>query len=467
MPDVIPMFMESEHDDLTRVDIEQSLLGEMIFWPAVLERLPGTLSDAHFTHPWHQEIFRAIKAIAATGTVDLIALTQALRGGPVTNVYLADLTKAALAPASAPAHASAVIDLWRRREMVRISNDMAAKARAGSEYSDPTSAALIAMSELDALSLAAAQQQTMFGLAEAADEALARARDAAAGKVTGVTTGYRSLDAAMGNLEPGCLYILAGRPGMGKTALALGMALNMSKAGARVFYDSLEMQSAQLGRRAMALVSGVPHFVIKRGIYSEREFQAISRARASFSGLHLEIDQQAGINMAMVALKARTAKRKMGGLDAIFVDHMHIVAPESSDERNGATWAVKKVSNALKKLAVDMDVPVVALAQLNRGLEGKEDKRPGMSDLRQSGDIEQDADGIMFVYRGEYYLKSEPERTPLQSASAHQKALDDWHEAKSRLAGKAEIIIAKLREGEPGSVHMTFDGARTAFGDAE
>ncbi len=179
------------------------------------------------------------------------------------------------------------------------------------------------------------------------------------------------------------------------------------------------------------------------------------------------IDQQSGISTAMIALKARTAKRKFGGLDAIFVDHMHIVATDSQAERNGAARAVEKVSNDLKKLAGDMGVPVIALAQLSRGTEGREDKRPEMSDLRQSGAIEQDAEAIMLLYRGEYYLKSEPQRSGTQSITAHEKAVSEWRDAKDRLAGIAEIIIPKNRDGSPGSVQMRFDGARTAFEDAQ
>ncbi|MDE2240419.1 MAG: AAA family ATPase [Rhodospirillales bacterium] len=469
MADVIHMFEPyAEVPELVNAEAEQALLGTILMDPRRIARLPPDFSADHLYDPWHQEIMRALIALSASGEPNVHSVMEYLRGTEVDAKYLASLLAAAMIAAQVPDYAKIITNLWRRREMVRIAETLAQQARAPGRDTDPQATSALAMSELDALGIALTNQKTMFGLAEAADEALERARAAAEGKISGTTTGYRSLNEAMGYLEPGCLYVLAGRPGMGKTALALGMALGIAQTGAKVFYDSLEMQAAQLGRRALSLVSGVPQFVIKGGRYSDRDFQAISRARATFDRLSLSIDQQAGVNTAMVGLKARAAKRRMEGLDAIFVDHMHIVTTDTQAERNGAARAVEKISNDLKRLAVDMDVPVVALAQLNRSVEGREDKRPSMADLRQSGAIEQDADGIMFVYRGEYYLpKSEPEKGIGQTDTAHQKAVNDWHNAKSALAGKVEIIISKLREGEPCTVPMRFDAARTAFGDIE
>jgi replicative DNA helicase len=216
----------------------------------------------------------------------------------------------------------------------------------------------------------------------------------------------------------------------------------------------------------LAFLSGVPLHVVRSGKWSIQDAEAIVRAKSRLQNVPLVIDQQAGISTAIIALKARAAKRRLGGLDCLFLDHMHIVATDAQAERNGAARAVEKVSGDLKRLAVDMQIPVVALAQLNRGVEGREDKRPAMSDLRQSGAIEQDAEAVMLLYRGEYYLaKSEPERGPQQTSALHEKAVTEWRDAKERLAGKAELIIPKLRDGEPCSVQLRFDGARTAFED--
>ncbi len=467
--EIIPMFSPStDAPELADIEAEQFLLGTILMDPRRLEKIPSDFSPDHMSDAAHQEIMRTLLALSANGVPGIHSVVQHLRGSAIDAAYLASLLSVAMLEAQIPDYSKIISDLWRRREMVRIAEYLTNQAKAPGRDSNPRAMAAMAMSELDALSTASSHQQTMFGIAEAADEALERAKAAAAGSVVGITTGYRSLDAAIGHLEPGCLYILAGRPGMGKSALALGMAIGMARHGGKVFYDSLEMQAAQLGRRALALDSRVPQRVLKGGVFSDYDFRSITNARMSYDKMHLMIDQQAGINTAMVALKARAAKRKMNGLDAIFVDHMHIVTSESHEERNGATWAMKKISNGLKKLAVEMDVPVIALAQLNRGVEGREDKRPGMADLRQSGEIEQDADGILFVYRGEYYLPdSAPEPKPGSAPGAHTKAVDDYYAAKERLAGRAEIIISKLREGEPCTVPMRFDAARTAWMDAE
>lgn len=468
MSETIPFFVpDSTAPELSDIKAEQALLGTILHNTDRITKLPAGFMPEHLASPAHQEIMRAMLALSASGTPSISTIIQYLRGSGIGADYLAALLRSMIAPNLLSSHVATVVDLWRRREMLRIADEMAASARSGNRDSDATVASAIAMSELDALSISAVQQQTMYGIDEAVQAAVDAGQRAASGVVTGIATGFRGLDEVLGALEPGALYVMAGRPGMGKTALAVQVALNMAMSGRRVLYDSLEMQAAQIGRRALAFMSGIPLHTLKHGRWGKNDANSIVEAQRRLSGVPLAIDQQSGISTAMIALKARTAKRKFGGLDAIFVDHMHIVATDSQAERNGAARAVEKVSNDLKKLAGDMGVPVIALAQLSRGTEGREDKRPEMSDLRQSGAIEQDAEAIMLLYRGEYYLKSEPQRSGTQSITAHEKAVSEWRDAKDRLAGIAEIIIPKNRDGSPGSVQMRFDGARTAFEDAQ
>jgi replicative DNA helicase len=443
---------------------EQSLLGTLLCSPNSIHKLPQVFNAEHFSYPDHQDLYKVMLSLSASGDLNMAAVSNALRGTNMDMKYVAGLMSAMVHPNTIESHARTITDLWRRREMVRISEAISVSAFQSGGDDMSRSAALFAMSELDAIAASASQTQTMFSITEAADAAIERAKLAAEGVVVGVTTGLRSLDEAMGPFEPGALYVIAGRPGMGKTALGLQSAIGLAGSGAKVFYDSLEMQAAQLGRRAIALEARVPQFRVKGGKWSDNEFQAIAAARSRFEKMSMIIDQQTGVNTAVIALKARAAKRKMGGLDAIFVDHMHIVQPDASAERNGAARGTEKVSNDLKRLAVDMQVPVIALAQLSRGVEGREDKRPAMSDLRQSGAIEQDAEAVLLLYRAEYYLpKNEPTQGPNQTLGAWSKAVEEWRDAKERLAGKAEVIIAKLRDGEPSTVNMRFDGARTAF----
>jgi len=453
---------------LADLGIERALLGSLIARPDKISALPSNFAPEHYAFEHHPEIHRAIIALAQTGKPDSYSVMNALRGIGIESGYIGGLVGAMVAPGAVETQAETITDLWRRREMVRVAKELSDRANhAGHEL--PASIVLTeAMGALDALASTAINQKTMFGIDEAAQFAIEAAERAASGDHLGLSTGFRSIDAALGALEPGAFYVLAGRPGMGKTALAVQVALNMSLSGHKVLYDSLEMQASQIGRRVLAFLSRVPLHVIRSGKWSARDAEALVRAKSRLQDVPLVIDQQAGISTAMIALKARSAKRRLGGLDCLILDHMHIVATDAQAERNGATRAVEKVSGDLKRLAVEMQIPIIALAQLNRGVEGRDDKRPGMADLRQSGAIEQDAEAVMLLYRAEYYLpKSEPEQLAAQTAGAHQKAVSEWHDAKERLAGKAELIIPKMRDGEPCSVALRFDGARTAFEDLE
>lgn len=457
-------------DDLSLADcgIEQSLLGEILMWPDQISAIPATFAPEHYAFEHHDDIHRAILAVAQTGRPDSFSVMNAIRGIGVEAGYIAGLMSAALHRNSIPTHADTITDLWRRREMVRVAKDVTERAYSAGLDMPASSIITQAMGELDALATTAVNHQTMFGIDEAARTAIEAAERMAAGGASGPRTGFTGVDAALGPLEDGAMYVLAGRPGMGKTALAVEFALNMALAGYKILYDSLEMQASQIGRRVLSRLSGVPLHILKSGRWNTRDAEAIVAAQRRLKGVPLVIDQQSGISTAMVALKARSAKRRMGGIDCILVDHMHILETDAQAERNGATRAVEKVSKDLKKLAGDMHVPVIALAQLNRGVEGRDDKRPGMADLRQAGAIEQDAEAVMLLYRGEYYLpKSEPEHGIGQSLEKHQRAVDDYHAAKQRLAGKAELIMPKIRDGEPTTVQLRFDGVRTAFEDPQ
>jgi replicative DNA helicase len=187
------------------------------------------------------------------------------------------------------------------------------------------------------------------------------------------------------------------------------------------------------------------------------------QARRAMQDLPLTIEDLSSQNTQMIAARARAAHRKHG-LGLLVIDHLHIVATPASTERMGATWAVGQVSHALKQLAKQMNIPVLALAQLNRGVEGREEKRPTMADLRQSGEIEQDAEAIMLLYRPEYYLpKSEPDRHSTEKIEAWRERVNAWYDAQEKVAGIAEVIIPKVRDGEPGTVKLRFDGAKTSF----
>lgn len=262
--------------------------------------------------------------------------------------------------------------------------------------------------------------------------------------------------------HPSRLYVTDDYIVTHNTALAAQIAYNVAHEGVGVGFVSLEMQAAQIGRRVLAWKSGMSQRVISQGAWTEYQAGRIVEARKDMAMLPLTIDDQSGANMAQIALKARAAQRKHG-LGLLIVDHLHIVSQDAAATRMGATWAVSQISNGLKRLAKDMGIPVLALAQLKR-LESREDKRPTMEDLRQSGEIEQDAEAIMLLYREEYYLsKNPPAYQPRRTSEQNANQRSQWEEQRKQAAGKAEIIFAKVRDAEPGTEIMGFDGPTVSF----
>jgi replicative DNA helicase len=284
-----------------------------------------------------------------------------------------------------------------------------------------------------------------------------------------------SVDEALGGLENGTFNILAARPGMGKTALAVQWAIHIArqclddaaagrgKAGVAMF--SLEMSATALGRRALAEVSRISVVDLKRGRIAGR-IPALTEARHKLAGLPIQIEDAGGQNLVAIRQKCRAMQRKWGRVALIAVDHIQIVKPDDADRKNGNTQAVGRVSNMLRDLSKEFDCPVLCLSQLSRGLLQREDKRPNLGDLRQAGDIEQDADAVMFVHREEALLpKSPPPKGAAETDVKWQKRVDAFEDAKERSRGKAELICEKVRDGEPRTVHLLFDGPTTSFSE--
>lgn len=248
------------------------------------------------------------------------------------------------------------------------------------------------------------------------------------------------------------------------SALAAGIAINAARAGVGVLELSLEMSATQLGRRALCAASGVSLFNMKTGYISNEHGVRLVAARKELAGLPLTIDDAGGQTPAMIAAKARAAKRKHG-LGLLMIDHLNLMRAEESDARHGGTWATGRASNTVLQIAKDCACPVLLLAQLNRGPESRDDKRPTLSDLRQAGDIEQDAYAVGFVYRPEYYLGGEPEQKDGEAPGKYRDRIAEWETRKRELAGVAELIWAKVRDGEPGTDRLTFHGPTTSFGE--
>jgi replicative DNA helicase len=280
----------------------------------------------------------------------------------------------------------------------------------------------------------------------------------------GITTGYTEIDRMLGGLEKANVYVLAARPSMGKTALATGIARNTARAGNRTAIFELEMSAEQLGRRLIAPMCGLSPFDLKVGaIEDANQWQRLLEAQRDLDKLPLWIDDQPGLTPAKIRARARRMKRRKG-LDLIIIDHLGIVAPPAEAARQGATYAVGQISNAFKRLAKELDVPVLLLCQLSRATEGRDDKRPTLADLRQSGEIEQDADVVMFIYRDSYYLeRARPQKRPGEDEPDYNKRVVDWMGLCDKARGLAEIIVAKQRDGAIGTVKLAFDEAMAKF----
>lgn len=435
---------------------EQALLGALLHQNKARDRCLGLLPE-HFADPEFGRVYaRIVERIDAGLTVSAVSLK-----GEFGDPLLAQLLASMVSIMSITEYASVIRECAARREMIQIGEGLVTQAFNG----DATAEALSnAISRIDAIANGGNDTAGVM-LNVALDNAIqaieaARLRQGPAG----ISTGFPSLDQRVGGLEAGTLTVLAGRPGMGKSALGWQIAVNAARDGVGVLAISLEMSAIELGRRALATAAQVPIAAMKYGRVTVEQAGRIVMARRERNDLPLTIEDSAGLTAIAIAARARAAKRK--GLGLVLIDHLHIVRPEDADIRQGATWAVGRISGAMKRLAKDCGVPVLLLAQLNRGVEGRDDKRPGLADLRQAGDIEQDADAVGFVYRPEYYMANQPERKPGEADAPYNSRIDNWIADKERLAGKAELIWAKIRDGEPGTDTLQFDGPTTTFSEA-
>ncbi|MBR83544.1 MAG: replicative DNA helicase, partial [Magnetovibrio sp.] len=295
------------------------------------------------------------------------------------------------------------------------------------------------------------------------------------GKLAGVTTGFRDMDSLLGGLHRSDLLILAGRPAMGKTALATNVAFNAAYThkqsqgaeGAVVGFFSLEMSSEQLAARILSEQSNISSNMMRKGELTDDEFSRLVMASQTLHQIPIFIDDTPALTVSALRTRARRLKRQQN-LGLIVVDYLQLISGSAGSRNDGRVQEVSEITRGLKTLAKELDVPVLALSQLSRQVENREDKRPQLADLRESGSIEQDADLVMFIYRDEYYLeKAEPKQRADESGEKLAQRLQNWEERLARVKNTAEVIVAKQRHGPVGMVRMMFDGQYTRFGDLD
>jgi replicative DNA helicase len=441
---------------------EQAVLGCILLNNDCLDRVSEFLRAEHFFDPLHQQIFDAAsKLIAARSLASPITMKSYFDGSrpfdPTLTVpqYMGRLGVNACMVVNIRDYAQVIHNMWTRRQLILVGEEMASVAFDSPVDFPPKEQ----IEEAETLLFALAERGTGSGgsrlFAEAATDAVEDAQKAAREGFSGVRTGFVDIDHKLGGLQPSDLIILAGRPSMGKTALATNIAFNVAMSGTPVDFYSLEMADKQLATRILASKSGVSGSKFRSGRVSEGDLEKLARAAIELRDLPLTIDQTGGITIAQLAARARRVKRKRGtGL--IVVDYLQLMQA-GKNRRENRVQDVSEITTGLKAIAKELEVPVVALSQLSRNVEHRDNKRPQLSDLRESGSIEQDADIVMFVFREEYYVER---AVPSMTDPA---AVADWQAQLQACAGKAEVILGKHRHAELCTIPLAFDGQLTRF----
>ena len=462
------------------IEAEQALLGAILVNNDAFYRVSDFLKPDHFYEPLHRKIYEVCSELIRMGkaahpiTIKTFLPAEERIGDLTVAHYVVRLATEATTIINAADYGRAIYDMATRRALITVGEDMVNIA-----YDAP-----VDMAPQDQIEDA---ERRLFELAETGrydggfesfTDAVKTAVDMASaaytrdGHLSGIASGLRDLDRRMGGLQPSDLIILAGRPGMGKTSLATNIAFNIAQAyepvqqadgsfkarnGGVVGFFSLEMSSEQLATRIISEQTEIPSSKIRRGEINEADFEKLVACSQMMQKLPLFIDQTGGISIAQLSARARRLKRQRG-LDVIVVDYVQLMQGTSNRAAQNRVQEITEITTGLKALAKELNVPILALSQLSRQVESREDKRPQLSDLRESGSIEQDADVVLFVFREEYYLHN---REPKPGTEDYFK----WEAQMHELRGKAEVIIAKQRHGPTGIVGLGFQAEFTRFFD--
>lgn len=466
------------------LEAEQGILGSLLIDNRVYEKIGDMVKPDHFYAPAHQRIYKAIQTLIDRGqTASPVTLKGYFEkdadleqvGGAA---YLAELAAGVISVLNAEDYARTLQDLYLRRELISFGTDVVNDSYAHSLDADAFDTMEAAEARLFSLAETGEGQNDFVTLRDSIKVAIDLAEVAYNNKggVTGVTTGLKDVDEKLGGLHNSDLLILAGRPSMGKTALATNMAFNAAKAyaqsggkeGAVTAFFSLEMSHDQLTTRILAEQSGISGDSLRKGNMSEAQFRDFAQAAHRLSQIPLYIDDTPALSIGAVRTRARRLKRKHG-LGLIVVDYLQLLRGNGTRQsESNRVLEVSEITRGLKALAKELQVPVLALSQLSRAVEQREDKRPMLSDLRESGSIEQDADVVMFVYREEYYLAREvPSQRDSETIDKFNERYASWAQRLQDSANVAETIVAKQRHGPIGIVKLFFDPNLTRFADLD
>src|SRR5690348_3730313 len=470
------------------VEAEAALLGALMIGNRLVEDIQLKLKPHHFFEPLHGRIYESILRLTDSNRVanpvtlkPLFDADEGMKevGGPA---YLAQLTGSGAAVIGARDFAGQVYDLALLRALVGVGRELVEGALDTSEDVAPLAQIERAETELYKVAEEGGVEGKAKSFAEATRDALEMAEKAlnSGGHLSGFTTGLEALNSKMGGLHKSDLIIVAGRPGMGKSALGTNMAfaaarrflrdtadgMDLAKsAGAPAVLFSLEMSADQLATRILSEQSGITSENLRTGRISQQEFRELARAAAELESLPLYIDDTPGLTIAALRTRARRLKRQKG-IGLIVVDYLQLLSGTGRGSNDNRVQEISEISRGLKQLAKELDVPVIGVSQLSRAVEQREDKRPQLADLRESGSIEQDADIVLFIYREDYYLKAVEPDYPMPNETDKLAKYEEWNAKYASAAGKAEVIVAKQRHGSTGIVRVRFDGRITKFSDA-
>mgnify|MGYP001436379315 CR=1 FL=1 len=457
------------------IEAEQSVLGSILLSNEIFDDVNTIVSSSNFYDPMHQKIFAAIEQLIFKGMLaNPITLKNYFeKEKDEINVpdYLVKVTKFSTSLRQAIEYSKIIYDMFVRRELIKISESTIESAKLNDL-------------NINGQNIIENSEKFLFDLAERGsfnsslikfDEAMKMTIEMASNAykneegIVGVPTGLRDLDDRLGGLHKSDLVIIAGRPSMGKTALATNIAFNaaqkLQESGKKssVAFFSLEMSSEQLSTRILAEQSRIKSNDIRRGRISEEQFDKFIETSKNISELPLFIDETPAISIAALSNRARRIKR-IHNLDLIVIDYIQLM--RAVNTKDGRVQEISEITQGLKALAKELSVPVLALSQLSRAVEQRDDKKPQLSDLRESGSIEQDADVVMFVYREEYYLdKNEPSQRENENQESFNERFIKWQDRRSAAEGKAEIIISKQRHGPTGVIQVQFEAKLTRFMD--
>ena len=462
--------VKSNFDQLpNNIEAEQAILGSLLVSNEIYDEISPYIKTNNFFDPMHQKIFEAIEKLIFSGMlanpITLKNYFQDEKDDLNIPDYLIKITKFSSPSRQAIEYSKLVYDLFVKRELIKISENLSYNAKKSNL-------------EKDGQNLIEDTEKILFDLAEKGnfnsslikfDEAMRQTIEMASNAykneegIVGVPTGLSDLDGRLGGLHKSDLVIIAGRPSMGKTALATNIAFNAANKiqddGKKscVAFFSLEMSSEQLSTRIIAEQSRIKSNDIRRGKISEEQFDKFIETSKNISELPLYIDETPAISIAALSTRARRIKRKHG-LDLIVIDYIQLM--RANFARDGRVQEISEITQGLKALAKELSVPVLALSQLSRAVEQRDDKKPQLSDLRESGSIEQDADVVMFVYREAYYLQGkEPRPATVEHA--------EWQAKMNEVSHLAELIIGKQRHGPTGNIMLEFEAMFTKFKDLQ